>query len=243
MKQPEQRIRAFLVLLTLFSFSASVCAQEQDEYRTARTGTVGLRLDGGVSWNFGSSFENVNANRLNEIQPQIGAGLLYNISPRFRAGIDYSYTRMLRAQTDAAMHPISGGGEECDFYRDLNTHFHSASLTGEFNLLGGGRVSLYAGTGVGCLFAAGNIYTMGVKNTPIEGGTGSTISFTGHNEPHRYNAVFVPVTLALEYAFLPQVALRISGGYRFLPVQKELSPKSQAYAQAGLVFNLWGGGH
>ena len=46
--------------------------------------------------------------------------------------------------------------------------------------------------------------------------------------------------MSLEYAFLPQVALSVGGGYRFLPMKQDLAPKSQAYAKVGLVFNLTG---
>jgi len=231
--------RAFFLLFAIFSFSATASAQVPDEYDAARTGTIGLRLDGGMSFSSGSSFENVNANTLNQIQPQIDAGIYYNFSSRLRAGIAYSYTRMLREQNDGTVHTLPGGGSESSFYRNLKTNFHGASLTGEYNLIGSGRISFYAGTGIGCLFATGNTYTMGVKNEPKTGGMGSTLSFIGHNDPHHYNAVFVPVTLSLEYAFLPQVALSFSAGYRFLPIRRDLSPKSQVYVQAGLRFNLW----
>ncbi len=81
---------AFLLLLPAGSLMA------QEPYRDARTGTVGLRLEGGTSWSFGSSFENVGANEVNLIQPYAGAGLFVNIRPWVRVGADYSYTQMVR---------------------------------------------------------------------------------------------------------------------------------------------------
>ena len=67
-----------------------------------------------------------------------------------------------------------------------------------------------------------------------------TVHFGGLNKPHNYNCLFIPATLNLEYAFLPQLSLSIGGGYRYLPGKTDLAPRSQAYAKVGLVFNLTG---
>ena len=241
-------LMAFLLLLP-----ASGGLHAQGPYRDARTGTVGLRLDGGASWSFGSSFENVGANQINLIQPYGGAGLFVNIRPWVRLGADYSFTQMVREQLYSTLQPVSSGGvvagsTEGAAYRDFKTRFHGASLTGEFNLLeigggkGPGRLSLWLGTGLGYLFARGSSWTLSVSDVIRSDNWTQTVHFGGHNEPHRYNALFIPATLSLEYAFLPQVALTLGGGYRFLPGKTDLAPKSQAYAKVGLVFNLTGKG-
>ena len=103
---------------------------------------------------------------------------------------------------------------------------------------GPGRVGLWLGTGLGVLFSQGNTWNVSVSNEISA--DKQTIRIGGHNEPLGYNAPFIPVTLSLEYAFLPQVALSIGGGYRFLPGKTDLAPRHQAYAKAGLVFNLTG---
>ncbi len=226
-----------IVLLSAVLLPANLYAQD------SRTGTLGLRLDGGVLWSLGSGFENIGSSSLNEIQPVGDAGLYFNFSPRFRAGLDYSYSRIVREQLDGTQTPLSGGGSESVVYRDLKTHFHGVALTGEYNLLGsmvGSPLSLYAGAGAGCLFAVGNTYDIGVKNEIVPGGMGNTVQVTGHNEGHRFIVPCFPVTLSLEYAFLPQVSLSLGGGYRFIVAGKhELSPKGQAFATLGLRFNIW----
>ena len=98
-------LTAFLLLLP-----AAGSLRAQDPYRDARTCTVGLRLDGGTSWSFGSSFENVGANEVNLIQPYVGAGLIFNIRPWVRIGADYSYTRMIREQLYTSLQPVTGTG-------------------------------------------------------------------------------------------------------------------------------------
>ena len=113
-----------LVLLLLLSTAAGLRAQ--DPYRDARTGTLGLRIDGGTSWSFGSSFENIGANEANLIQPYLGAGLLYNIRPWVRLGADYSFTQMVREQLFSSLPALSGtgimaGSAEGSIYRDFKT--------------------------------------------------------------------------------------------------------------------------
>ncbi|MCR5709840.1 MAG: hypothetical protein K6G79_05105 [Bacteroidales bacterium] len=222
-----------IILLLLLSLPAALWAQ----------GTLGFRFDGGVSWMRGGGIEGTAARTRTAIQPQAGAGLVFNFTPAFRLGLDYGYTRMLREQTNASLLPQPDGGVKGDVYRDFRTNFHGAGLTGELDLLGlgGGKapLSLYVGTGVTCLFASGNSYTIGVSNTIKPDKTGNSIHVTGHNEGHRYVAPCIPATLSLEYLFLPQVALRICGGYRFVLAGRQgISPKGQAYATVGLCFQL-----
>lgn len=175
-------------------------------------------------------------------QPQGNVGLYYNFSPRFRAGSGYNYSRMSRSHTSTALPSLAGGVQAGDIYRNLNTNFHGAELTAECNLLGaacGGRLSLYVGAGAGCLFSVENNYTLSVKNEIISSGTGNKIQFTGHNDDSHHIIPFIPVTLSLEYAFLPQVAACIGGGYRFTFAGNDgLSPEGQAFATLGLKFNL-----
>ena len=228
-----------ILLFLLLLLPAS--AQSQQAYLTSRTGTLGIRLDGGVSWSQGRVFANERISPASVVQPQGGVGLFFNFSPSFRLGLDYSYTRMLREQFDSTLKPLPGGGVESEAFRDLKMNFHGATVLAEYNVLGsvGSRLSLYVGAGAGFLSASGHAYTIRVKNEVKADGTGNTISITGHNEGHRYVAPCIPATLSLEYAFLPQVALSFGGGYRFIMARGNgYAPKGQAYATLGLRFNL-----
>ena len=218
-----------ILFVLLIAIPAAVWAQ----------GGIGIRLDGGVSYSLGDGMASVSAGKLTAVQPQGGAGIYYNFGRRVRAGVDYSYTRMVRENVNGTLTQLPGGGVEGEVYRDLKTHFHGASLTGEFNVLPAGIVSLYLGAGAGCLFAQGKTYTIGVSNEVKPGGTGNLIHITGHNVGHNYVAPFIPLTLSLEFRFLPQVAVSLGGGYRFvLAGDASLAPKSQAYGTLGLRFNL-----
>jgi hypothetical protein len=89
-----------------------------------RTGSLGIRLDGGLQWSVGSGLADAVAKGPTAIQPMGGAGVYYNIIPRLRAGVDYNYTRMVREQTNGTLTPLSGGGVAGEVYKDLKTHFH-----------------------------------------------------------------------------------------------------------------------
>ena len=227
-----------LIVTVLLLFAAQTGLQAQPAYSDARTGTLAIRLDGGIALASGSAFDNLGPTRAREIQPMAGAGLMFNFSPRFRAGLDYSYSRLVREQT-GTLATLPDGSVEGDVYKDLKTHLHAVALTGEFNLLGSSRLGLYVGTGAGLLIGDGNTYTIAISNELLPGGAGNTVHVTGHNEGHRYYAPFIPVTLSLEFAFLPQVSLSLGGGYRFIfPGDDAFAPKGQACATLGLRFNL-----
>ena len=207
--------------------------------QSTRTGLVGIRLDGGLQWSMGSGLADAVAKGPTVTQPMGGAGVYFNVIPRLRAGVDYNYTRMVREQTNGTLSPLSGGGVSGEVYKDLKTHFHGIGVTGEYNLLPAGPLSLYAGTGAGCLIAVGNTYSITVTNEVKPGGTGNSIRITAHNQGHHYAVPYIPLTLSLEFAFMPRVAVSLGGGYRFvLAGKQEYAPKGQAYATLGLRFNL-----
>ena len=214
-----------------------------DAYRSARTGTLGIRMDGGVSWSLGTSFEKPAAKPVDDIQPQGGMGIYYNISPLFRVGADYSYTRMLRENLNSTMKPLPNGGMQGTVYTEIKTQFHGVSLDGELNLLALGgdahRLSLYVGTGAGMLFSIGNNYSLTVSQEFMDNGTGTVFRFLGHNEDIRYKAFYVPASLSVEYAFLPQVALSVRGEYRYVVRGCNYSLPGQVSATLGLRFNLF----
>ena len=232
---------AFNLSILLLLLSVPVAAQGQNAFLNSRTGTLGIRLDGGVSWSVGNVLPDESNVAVTALQPQGGAGLYYNFNPHFRAGLDYGYTRMMREQLNGTMDQMPDGGVQGTVYRDFKEHFHTVTLLGEYNLLGSsdGRLSLYAGAGAGCLFAHGNSYTIGVKKEVKPGGAGNKISVTGHNERNKSVRPFVPANLSLEYSFLPQVALSLNCGYRFiLAPKRDTMPAGQLYGTLGLRFNL-----
>ena len=202
-------------------------------------GLINVRLSGGVSWNFGSGFENVGANEANVVQPIVGGGVTVKVMPRLRAGLGYDYTQMVREQLNGTLQPISGnvlpGSVEGTVYSDFKTRFHAVGVTAEYDVLpAGGLVSLYVGTGAGCLFAAGNTWSLSVRNEMRSDNWTSTVTIDGHNEMHHYAAPFIPATVSLECRILPQTSVCVGGLYRLVLSKNDLAPKGQACATLGL---------
>ena len=234
-----------LIVPVLLLLMAETGLQARPGYLKARERTHTVRVDGGLSWVFGSGFDKMEGARANATQPFVGVGALFNFSPRHRVGLDYSYSRMVREQT-GALTTLPGGSVEGDVYKDLTTHLNSLSLTGEYELLSllnreilQNRLALYAGTGVGFLLGMGNIYTIGVKNDVKPDGSGNTIHVTGHNDDHGYLAPFIPLTLSLEYSILPRLSASLGAGYRIFLIDKKVHiPQGQLYLSVGLRYHL-----
>ena len=223
-------LSAFLTILVLTLLSNGQASGQ---------GLIGVRLSGGAACSFGSGFENASANKANALQPMAGVGVSVNVAPKFRVGLDYDYTRMIREQMNGQLTPITGsvlpGSVEGTVYRDLKTHFHAVGATAEYDVLPvGGIVSLYVGTGVGCLMGMGNTWSLSVRDEMSPDNWKNTVSVGGHNEAHRYAAPFVPATLSLECRILPRTAIRVGGLYRLILSKNDLAPKSQACATLGL---------
>ena len=207
--------------------------------RASAQSLIGVRISGGTALSFGSSFENASANNANAIQPMAGVGVTMKVAPRFRAGIGYDYTRLVREQLNGQLTPIAGsvlpGSVEGTVYRDLKTHFHALGVTAEYDVLpAGGIVSLYVGTGAGCLVGNGNIWSLSVRNEMRSDNWTNTVSVGGHNEAQRYAAPFIPATLSLECRFLLRTAVCVGGMYRLILSKEPAAPKSQAGATLGL---------
>jgi hypothetical protein len=234
-----------LILPVLLLVQAETGLQARPGYPQARTRTHSIRTDIGLSWAFGPGFDKMGNTRANATQPYFSVGGLYNYSPQHRIGVDYSYSRMVREQT-GELTALPGGSVEGDVYKDLKTQLNSLSVTGEYELLSlldqeilCGRLALYAGTGLGFLLGTGKTYTIGIKNEVKADGTGNYIHVTGHNEGHGYLRPFIPLTLSLEYAFLPRWSASLGTGYRFILAGKNpLIPKGQLYLSVGLRYHL-----
>jgi hypothetical protein len=236
MKKPRathmrQRMRSLPAILAALLLLLPGVVSAQD--------LIGVRLSGGLSWNVGSGFANVGSNKDNVVQPEGTVAVTLNALPRLRAGLGYSYTRMVREQLDGTLEPIGGdvlpGSVEGTLYRDLKTHFHAVGVTAEYNLLPvGGILSLYAGTGVGCLFAMGNTWALTVRQETSSDGWTNRVTVGAHNEVHRYAAPYIPASLSLECRILPRTYLCLGGQYRFVLTKNPLSPKGQAGVTLGL---------
>ena len=223
------------VLMLLLAIPVNALAQD------VKDGTFGGRLSGGASWPVGCVMENVASSNANMGQPYGSAGVFYNLSPAFRAGLEYSFTKMVREQRFSQLQTVAGveGGVA---YRKLISYYNGVALTAEYNFVelisSGSKLSLYAGAGFGCLFDSSADYTFSVINKTED--AKQTFGIGSHTEFSHSKDLYIPITLSLEYAFLPEVAVTAGCEYRIIPARGQFAPKGMALAKLGLVFNIGG---
>ena len=196
-----------------------------------------IHLEGGSTWWLGSSSSE--GGSAAKPRPLTGGGLYFNFSPHFRAGANYDYSSHRQEWLGSGLSALPGGGNGGTVYREEKTLLHGVSLTGEYNLLPGtGIVALYAGAGAGCLLSYGNKYAIDVRDEINPGGTGNTVSVSGHNADMRKVSLFIPANLSLEFALRPHLWLTLRGEYRFVAGKEAPVPHNGARAALGLRVSL-----
>lgn len=236
----------FQVLLLLVIAESG--AHAQNSFRDVRDHSVAVRLGGGGSLAFGSTFSQ-SASSFSNFQPFAGAGAMWHFQPGIRAGFDYDCSGMVVQNYFPSLQPFPegdplAGSDGGVVYRDIRSTLHGFSATGEYNVLDQGqdngpeRLSLWVGIGAGLLYAHGNLWTLSVADNVNARTQTHEVRLTGHNDPHDYVNFFIPVTVSAEYSIIPQLALSAGLGFRFIPGTTVVSPRGQVYARAGLVFIL-----
>jgi len=232
----------FLLLPVILLVGAETGLPAQSRNRGVRTESFSVFVDGGPSWSFQSAFDRLEGARSNLTQPSLGLGVMWYYNSRTRIGLQYNYSRMIREQA-GSLTQLPGGGVEGDVYKDLKAYLNTLSLTVGYNLLGNrvldGKLSAYAGAGLGFLVGAGSFYSLSIKNEMLADGAGNIVKIGGHNEQVLEVAPAIPLSLSVEYAFIPQWAVSFSAGYRFVLAGRDaFVPKGQAFVAVGLAFHF-----
>lgn len=231
------------------------------DYKSLRTNTWSVYTQGGISWATGLEFKNINPSNGTSIAPEMGVGLNYNIRPWIRLGLNYEFSKFKREQrlTDfQAISPVADataptrnyGGMA---YRKMWTQYHNLDLTAEFNIMQLWKsrkctwFNLYAGTGIGAMFAKGNVYSIGMgykewtdENTST-GNNSTAISWVkAGNDRHNFNSLYIPIVLSAEFDVLPQLTLGVKGQYKTLLSSNDLAPDGLAVAAVTVRYNFVG---
>ena len=262
----RKTITGVLAALTLM-LGAPLFAQEQEEpeYKEQRTNKVGLYLRGGTAWATGGSIAEW-SQACTPVQILGGAGLSWNIRPWVRLGLNYDYTYSSRNRYYNELQPEGPAVEAGEgmvvnnsqggvFYRRYNAGMHGVDLSGDFNLMelfknrsDKGWFNIYVGTGFGWMLGTGNVWSTSTGHSSISGpssdGTFGNISteswVKGLNQECKFNSPYVPARLSVEFNVLPQMAIGLEGGYKFLCKNMDLAPRNLFSAGITLRFTLTG---
>ena len=252
-------------------FAAAAAKAQAQDYKALRTNTWSVYGQGGVSFATELDYKSVNPPKGTSMSPQVGLGVNYNIRPGVRLGLNYEFSKYVREQRLSDFQSVAplfdvknqgitelvknNGGT---VYGKQWTMYHNADITVEFNImqLWNNRkntwFNLYAGTGIGMMFANGNTYTIGMgyeewtdPNNYVGGvQMGDSWSYTSwvkaNNVRHDFNSAYIPFVLWAEFDVTPQLTLGAKGQYKALISSKDFAPMGLEVAAITVRYNFLG---
>lgn len=256
----NRKVIALCVLA--LALGGKVMAQEAFNYDTLRVNTWSVYAQGGMTWAGGVQMENVNPVTGTALAPLVGGGVNYNIRPWVRLGLNYEFSKFKREQRFGELQALGGtqlnpsgltlseqnGGRA---YTNRWTSYHAVDFTGEFNIMEIWNerqckwFNLYAGVGIGGMFAHGNVYDIAMGYEHWEGEPGKNQHemlawLKAHNERHSFNALYLPVTLAAEFDVMPRLTLGVKAGYKFVISGNNFAPANVGAVAITARYNFVG---
>ena len=231
---------------------------------TVRTNTWSVFAQGGVSyfWKMrGGTFDNAKK----RVSPDAAVGVKYNIRPWVRVGLKFEYTQIKAVNEGSLL--IS---EQKDIATTLNgkpavqrttieriqnmnlMHVGMADLNVDFNIMDiwhnrrSQKFNLWIGTGAGYLrgwnrdqmafsicsdiVAEGDTYYNVQSNDQIQ----------SYGDNTHVDALYIPLSLSAEWDVTPRWTLGVYAEGKYLPLNKDLTPKFMAMAGAKVAYNFVG---
>lgn len=236
---------------------------------TVRTHTWSLYVQGGASIYHDMRGADVSDSR-RPVSPYGAIGFKYNIKPWVRWGLNLEYTMLKATgkyvtsektvdETYVITDPSTGKTYPATLETNIdrlqnryNMHYAMADLNVDFNLLDiwhnrkAQKWNLWLGTGVGYLHGwSRHSLTYSYRQEAVAKGSGYYNVYT-HNYitssacKEQVNALYIPVRLSLEYDITPRWTIGVMGQYKYLPLDKELTPKGMASGGVLIRYNFVG---
>ncbi len=235
--------------------SLSVAALNAQTYNdTVRTHTWSIYGQGGASLYHGMRGADVSDSR-RPVSPDAALGLDYNIKPWVRVGLNLEYTMLKATGKYVTSRTEKTDGfvitdpttkktynttleTKIDMLQNrYNMHYAMADLNIDFNFMElwhnrkAQWLNLWLGTGVGYLHGwSRHTATTSYSELAQAKGEGYYNVYS-HNylktnvDKRQVNALYVPVSLSLEFDITPRWTLGLAGQYKYLPLDRELTPK------------------
>ena len=227
---------------------ATVTLQAQTYNDSVRVRTWSVYMQGGISSYHGVRSELFD-NSKRTMAPDLNLGVKYNIQPWVRLGVNAGYT-MLKSSGNHSLsitttdHNFLIGDRtgtlelKSDRLQNLNnTYLAGVDANADFNILEiwpkrkAQWLSLYAGAGVGYMrgwnrnsqtwsyneraTATGDAYFNGYSHSYLK---------SSEDKKH-FNALYIPLSLSLEFDIQRQLTLGVIGQYKCIPTKSDFSPK------------------
>lgn len=238
------------------AFLATVTLQAQTYNDTVRTHTWSLYIQGGASYYHGVRSDLFD-NSKGTISPDINLGVKYNIKPWVRIGLNAGYTMLestgkniLSTTTTNPNFTVGDRPATLEKKSDRLQNRNNMDLLGadinvDFNILAiwpkrkAQWLNMYAGVGVGYMHGWNrNSQTWSYHEKAVAQGEDYGNLYTHsymesfHNDM-RFDALYIPASLSLEFDVARRLTLGVIGQYKYLPMDKAFTPKG--IYNAGIV--------
>ena len=238
--------RILMAVTAVFMTAVTLHAQTYND--TVRTKTWSVYIQGGLSGYHGARGTSFDNSRM-KWAPDLSLGVKYNIKPWVRVGLNAGYTMVKSVNKDVISETTVVPGFQLGAYTtDLEVrtdliqnrndmHLAGVDLNIDFNIMElwhnrkAQHWNLYAGVGVGYMHGWNrNTQTVAINETAIAQGDGyynvyNHASMDSWHENSHLNLLYIPASLSLEYDVNPWWTIGVIGQYKYLPLDKEYSPK------------------
>lgn len=236
---------------------------------TVRTHTWSIYGQGGASYYHGMRGASVKDSR-RPVSPDAALGLDYNIKPWVRVGLNLEYTmlkatgKFISSRTEKTdgfviTDPTTNKTYNTTLETKIdmlqnryNMHYTMADINADFNFMElwpnrkAQWLNLWIGTGVGYLHGWSRHTATTSYSELAEAKGDAYYNVYSHNylktnvEKRQVNALYIPVSLSLEFDITPRWTVGLAGQYKYLPLDRNLTPKGIASGGVLLRYNFVG---
>lgn len=249
-------IKLRYILGVTIVFLTTVTLQAQTYNDSVRTRTWSVYLQGGISHYHGVRSDLFD-NAKRTVSPDLGLGVKYNLKPWVRLGVNAGYTMLkamnkdfLSSTTTENNYLIDKQPASLTVFSDRlqnqnNMHLLGIDANADFNILQfwprrkAQWLNLYAGAGVGYMHGWNrNSQTWSYHEKAVAEGDGYSNVYThsymeSSGNKKQLNALYLPLSLSLEFDVMRQLTLGVIGQYKYVPTKADFSPKG--IYSAGIV--------
>lgn len=244
------------ILGVAVTLMATVVLHAQTYNDSVRTHTWSIYVQGGIS-NYHGVRSDLFDNGKRLISPDLSLGVKYNLKPWVRLGVNAGYTMLKAINKDFQSFTTTENGYLIDgkagaltiisdrLQNQNNTNVLGLDANVDFNILQlwprrkAQWLTLYAGAGVGYMHGWNrSTLTWSVYERAVAEGDGYNNVYThpymtSSGDKKQFNALYVPLSLSLEFDVMRQLTLGVIGQYKYIPMKADFSPKG--IYSAGIV--------
>lgn len=254
------KIKCLTMVAAVMATATTLQAQTYND--TVRTHTWSVYVQGGGNLYHDMRGTEGSETR-KTVSPFVGVGLKYNIKPWVRLGLNFEYDMLkstgknvlsttittdnyeIKDPTSGKTYPTTLETKVDKIQDRYVMHYGMADLDVGFNIMEflhnrkAQKLNIWMSIGVGYLHGwSRNTSSISYSELAVAKGD-SYYNVYSHNYMKSYdvckqvNALYIPVSLSFEYDITPRWTMGAIGQYKYLPLDKELTPKG--IASAGLV--------